>query len=115
MVPALKSKIWITAQIRIMNANGMFAFVAHKGDEERGGILLKRVPLDGTAVLYERAMDFSGEPVWRIISGAGDCEAETEVDGRISRRLDHDPDLWIIEVEDPTGSLVLDAPLEALN
>lgn len=107
----LRTGIWATAQLRTLNGQGLFAFVVHKGDEDRGGVILKRVPLDGRAVLYERARTMEGLPMWRMMTPP-EGVLEAEADTRIRSRLATDRDLWVIEVEDPSADLELDAPLE---
>lgn len=113
MSASLRSDLWISAQVRTLNAQGLFTYVSHKGDPERGGMLIKRMPLNGTAELFERARNFDGEPVWRRL-GTDGGEAEADIDARINKRIASDGDIWVLEVEDPSGNLVLDAPLEQL-
>ena len=112
MMATLKTHLWVNAQVRTWTGQGLFTYVAHKGDPERGGLMIKRVPLNGTAELYERALSMDGNPVWRRFGPEGG-EPEQDADARIAKRLGHDQDLWVLEVEDPSGNLVLDAPLES--
>jgi hypothetical protein len=54
--------------------------------------------LDGTSTLYQRRFDLdTGTPTWTVFA-QGD---ESEVDAMIARQRSFDPDLWVLEVENP--------------
>ena len=106
----LRSDFWVSAQLSQTQAMGLFSFVVKKGDPERGGIIIKHAPLNGTAQLFERSVDFDDNVVWRQLGPEGG-EAEAKADERLKRRLSFDPDVWIVEIEDPQNIYQLDAPL----
>lgn len=101
----LKSHIWVDALIRRASQAGAFVYVGQKGDPDAGTILIKVCPLDGTATLYTPEIRFDssssspnirGERVWR----ASCAQPEPEIQQRIMKRAQYDPDLWVIEIED---------------
>lgn len=94
MTPRLKSEIWVSALIRRTQARGGFAMVLRKGDDQ-AGIVLIIIRQGSDLAYYAPERDFTGERVWwknRVADQA-------ELDGRLNRRVDEDPDIWIIEIE----------------
>lgn len=109
----LKSGIWVAAYLRRCHIEGAFAAVRRRGAEDAGAIFIKLNRLDGTADLYgpapQSAFD-QADPVARAFS---QClkhhpAAEAEVEARLAREIDFDPDAWILEVEDRDGRHFLD-------
>lgn len=84
---------------------GLFAHIAHRGDETAGAILVKVATMDGNAALFGRAPSLDGPGAWEAVREACD---EREVDAVIQRRVSSDRDLWVVEVEDPRGRHLLD-------
>ena len=69
--------------------------------------LIKLSPLDGTSTLYQKGFDLdTGTQSW-IVLVQGD---ESEVDLMISRQRSFDPDLWVLEVENPLNDAHLIDP-----
>ena len=106
----LRADFWVSAQLLQLQTMGLFAFIVHKGDAERGGIIIKHAPLNGSAKLYERSIDFDNNSIWRALGPEGG-EEEDKADERLRKRLALDPDLWVIEIEDPRGDYIFDAPI----
>lgn len=115
--PRLKSKIWVQAQLRICDQSNMPAFVINRGDPDGGSILLKINRLGSGCEVLARRFDGEGNRVWMVVAGgAADGpeqhrEMEQKADGYIARELDIDPDLWVLEIEDPDGRYELGEPL----
>ena len=112
----LKSAIWVAAYVRRCHLEGAFAVVRRRGAEEAGAIFVKIARLDGTAVLFgpapQTAFDEAHPSDRRFISCFGDkAVPEVEIDARLKRELNFDPDLWIVEVEDRAGRHFLDLAL----
>ena len=61
MTARLAAGIWVSAHIRRCEIEGAAAFVARKGAEESGAVLLKIARLDGTAQALTRATLGGGE------------------------------------------------------
>ena len=83
------------------------AFVTARGDPTAGAVLVKLNTLDGQARLFQRSFDLmTGDRKW-VVLAEGD---EASVDASIEKQRSFDPDLWVIEVEDPRARHRLDQP-----
>lgn len=110
--PKLKSSVWIQAQVRICDQNFMPAMVRRKGDPDAGMIILVLDRLDGTADVYTQARDLDGRLGW--LRGVGDGAVENgDVETYIQSQLKFDPDIWVLDIEDPNGQYELDGGLVA--
>lgn len=94
--------------MRRAETKGAFAFIIHKGDPDAGAALLKVRLLNGKAVLYRPMRDISGNRNW-LPKGP---LIEDEIDAMIAKRLEMDPDIWVIEIEDRDGRHFLTEPVE---
>ncbi|MEM0922804.1 MAG: DUF1491 family protein [Pseudomonadota bacterium] len=100
----LASGLWVSAYLARLNAEGIFAHVIHHGEDTAGAVAVKLATMDGQASLYTRIYDAEGRRIWdRLQMGE-----EAETDALIARQRGYDPDLWVIEVEDPKGRHLLD-------
>ena len=85
-----------------------------RGAAEAGAIFVKVDRLDGHSALFEPApqsMVAELEPgVERLFARAHEPEwiESGEADKRLARQVAFDPDLWIVDVEDPEGRVWLD-------
>ena len=105
--PRLTSSIWVSAYLARLAQEGIYAHVAKKGDETAGAVAVKVAHMDGRASFFTRVFGPEGGRVWEAqIEGA----PESQVDEALARQRRYDPDLWIIEIEDPRGRHLLDAP-----
>ena len=86
------------------------AYVVRRGDEDAGAVLVKVVLGDGLAQLFVPVRDETGERIWSRFRGRPVPEAET--DAYCRRRLEDDPDLWLVEIEDRRGRHFLTEPVE---
>jgi len=110
MAGRLKSGLWVRALIRRAETAGAAAFVARKGDETAGVVLVKLNRLDGLATVLSPTTALDGGRQWLRSTGA-EPVAEAEADGYIARQLKYDPDLWVVEIEDRDGRHFLDDPV----
>lgn len=108
MEDQLITSLWIDAHIRTCFVADMPAFVVARGDNDRGGILLKVDQFAAGVSLYEKTIDFDGRRAWRLLVKSGDA---ADVAARIAKKRDFDPDVWVIEVEDLRQRYILDAPI----
>lgn len=108
MEDRIKTSIWIEAHTRTCFAADMPAYVLARGDADRGGILLKIDKFSAGVSLYEKTMDFDGNKVWRCVDSG---KKTAEIDEKIAKKRDFDPDLWVLEIEDLRDSYVFDAPI----
>ncbi|MGF1447719.1 MAG: DUF1491 family protein [Pikeienuella sp.] len=107
MTARLATEIWVSAYLMRLGAEGIPAFIAHKGDRVAGAVAVKIAFMNGKASLYTRHYDFTGHLKW---DGLLEQVEEAAVDAAIARRLRGDRDLWVVEVEDPQGRHLLDTP-----
>lgn len=95
----IPTQLWVSALIRRAQLGGAFAAIVHRGDSDRGDVLLKVTSARGVARLYAPAFAPEGPSRFERLK----TEDEAEVDAQIARRLKSDRDLWVIEVEDRDG------------
>ena len=105
--PRLTSSVWVSAYLARLAQEGIYAHVAKKGDATAGAVAVKVAHMDGRASFFTRVFGAEGGRVWEA---QAEGAAETEVDEALARQRRYDPDLWIIEIEDPRGRHLLDAP-----
>jgi hypothetical protein len=107
----LKSAIWVSAFLRRCMVQGIFGAVVRKGAEEAGAVYVIVNHLDGTCHLFGPAPgashDEEGERLWveEIAPPKGPADAMIILE----RRARSDPDIWIVEVEDRSGTAGLEA------
>lgn len=99
------------ALIRRAEIAGAAAFVARKGDETAGMVLVKVSTLDGQASVLSPSMALDGGRLWMRATGAVPV-ADAEAEAYVARQLKYDPDIWVIEIEDRDGRNFLDEPIE---
>jgi hypothetical protein len=99
MIARLATHIWIAAFLRRVAAAGAFSTIVHRGDADRGDVLIKVLKMRGSADLYGPAFSPDGANEFELLV-SGD---EPTVDALIGRRRASDHDLWVVEVEDSAG------------
>lgn len=95
----IAASLWVSALLRRASVAGAFATIVHRGDEDRGDVLVKVTRARGEAVLYAPAFNPDGPAEFEQLS----AEDEAGVDALIGKRLKMDRDLWVIEIEDRAG------------
>ena len=97
--------MWVSAYLARLRVEAIPAFLICKGDATAGAVMVKLATMNGQAELWARRFDFASDSSkWdRVETGA-----EADIDACISRERGRDPDLWVIEVEDPKGRTLLD-------
>jgi|SRR5690242_14057957 hypothetical protein len=95
----ISANLWVSALLRRASTGGAFATIVHRGDEDRGDVLVKVTRARGEAALFAPAFNPDGPTEFEQLQ-AGD---EAGVDALIAKRLKMDRDLWVIEIEDRTG------------
>jgi hypothetical protein len=109
----LKSALWVAAYLRRCQVEGAFAVVRRRGAEEAGAVFVRISRLDGTSDLFgpapQSALDTSrGADRAFTPSFAQQPMPDAAVEAKLEREMKFDSDLWIVEVEDPTGRNFLD-------
>ncbi|MEE2527045.1 DUF1491 family protein [Hyphobacterium sp. HN65] len=107
----LKSEIWVQALLRRAEVAGVMGGVVRKGDTDAGAVLVQVMLLDGTGYLYVPARDFEGDRIWIRPLGT-EPVSEADIAQYTGKRLDDDPDIWVVEIEDPKGRHFLTEPVE---
>ena len=104
--PRLKAGIFVRALIRRAEVAGASAYVARKGNEEAGAVIIKIARLDGTCLVLNQARAGEGELVW--VRPLGDWTEEDKAKAWFDKQIKFDPDLWIVEIEDRDGRAFVD-------
>lgn len=103
----LATHIWVSSYLLRLTQMGIYAHIAHHGDDTAGAVAVKLATMNGKASLYTRASGPDGRFLWHPLAEA---QPEPEVDEMVRRRRRIDPDLWVVEVEDPRGRHMLGEP-----
>ncbi len=98
----LRARIWVQACVRICDLNCLPIVVSRKGDEDAGAILLKLARRDGVAEVLVQVRTAEGKSGWMGAAGGGEI-TDKAADAYIGRQIARDPDLWVIEIQDPDG------------
>ncbi len=107
-IDRLKTSIWVQAQTRICGLANIPLFVVRKGDLDAGVVLLKISSRDGLCRLYSQIRDPSGDLAWSQSASGGERLSDADADAYIEKQKNFDPDIWVIEIEDPDGNYQLD-------
>ena len=117
----LKTELWVKAYIRQRQIAGAFAAIVAHGHDDAGSVFIKVARLDGTATLFGPApMSLEPESATggeRRFARQHDADriAEKDVDAIIARQRSYDTDIWVIEVEDRSGTSGLEGWLATPN
>ncbi|MDP3735882.1 MAG: DUF1491 family protein [Hyphomonadaceae bacterium] len=95
----IPAHIWVSALLRRAQSGGAFATVGHRGDADRGDVVIKVTTVRGQARLYAPAFNPEGPTSFERLAQ----EDEVDVDQLIQKRLKSDRDLWVVEIEDREG------------
>jgi len=103
----LKPGIWIAALLRRAQVAGAFATLIRKGDPDGGAALLLVRGRQGKLTLYRAVRNMQGQRVWWSQGPLSDADANAYIFGRV----DNDPDIWVVEIEDAEGRHFLTDPV----
>jgi hypothetical protein len=95
----IPAHLWVSALLRRAQGAGAFATIVHRGDADRGDVLVKVTRGRGEAEVYAPAFVMEGPAAFERAAGPD----EAEVDALIARRRHADRDLWVVEIEDRDG------------
>jgi hypothetical protein len=102
----LKTHMWVSAHLQKCDIDFMPAVIIHKGDRDRGLILIKHHIIGRGCYLHKQGYAMDGSLEWRAPLG-GDLLEEKRADQYIVKEYGFDEDLWVIEIEDPKGEYEL--------
>ncbi len=106
----LKSELRVQAWLRRAGGLGLMAAVVRKGEPESGTVILKINRHAAGCEVYSPATDPNGASAWLRAFPKGPA-SEVEADAYLQRQTKYDPDLWVLEIEDPKGLFVLEEPI----
>ena len=105
--PRLTAEFRVKALIRRGGAVGVQVVLVRRGDATAGSVLLKVNRFGAGVRVLTETRDPQGAAAWMSGTGAAPV-SEAVADAYIDRARNRDPDLWVVEVEDPEGKLALD-------
>jgi hypothetical protein len=106
----LPAHIEAAALIRRTQAEGGFATVLQRGENEAGTILLVLCENGTKSRIYERMPDPDGTRRW-YLSKTQDVEKPQEFSEYVGRRGHQDRDLWIIELDIAQAERLIGLPV----
>jgi hypothetical protein len=109
MSARLKTGLYVRALIRRAEVGGASAYVARRGAEEAGALILRLTKPDGTLTVLSRATRGEGERIW--MKPLGDAADAAGAAKYFEKQIRFDPDLWIVEIEDRDGRAFVDEPI----
>jgi hypothetical protein len=95
--------------MRRAELGGAAVYLARRGAEEAGALILKLTKPDGSITVLSRATRGEGELVW--MRPLGDSTDNTKAASYFEKQTHFDPDLWIVEIEDRQGRAFVDEPI----
>jgi len=105
----LKTGFYVRALMRRAEIGGASVYVARRGAEEAGALILKLTKPDGSLTVLSRATRGEGERVW--MKPLGDSADSATTRKYFVKQMPFDPDLWIVEIEDREGRAFVDEPI----
>jgi hypothetical protein len=98
----IPTAVWVDAHLRKFQADGKSCYIINKGAYASGTVILKINLLGPGCLLQQQQRNLDGELGWMRLM-KGEVTTERDADDYISRAVDRDPDLWVVEVEDKEG------------
>lgn len=97
----LPTGLWVEIHLRNLEAAGKYYYFVQKGNHASGLVMLKLNGLKGKVILLQQERNFeSGALEWIHPFEHPEID-EFQADQAIQRAIARDPDLWVIEIEDP--------------
>ena len=100
----ITTEIWVAAYRTMLEKQGIPIYINKTGDKTAGAIMVKVSTMDGKATVYHRVLNPRGRRCWAQF----DSGTERQMNLTIENQCLFDPDLWILEIEDPKGRHHLD-------
>ena len=110
MIPRLRAQLWVDAQSRRCRGMAIPFYVVRRGDADAGMVLIKLIREAGRAEVLTPERRDDDSLAWRRATGPEPVE-DDKAEAYLARQLDFDPDLWIVEIEDPARLWDPDAPI----
>ncbi|MEM9050270.1 MAG: DUF1491 family protein [Pseudomonadota bacterium] len=103
MSARLTSRFWVDAWLARARSHDLPAYVIAHGDDTAGAVLVKCATLDGRAQVWQPVQSLQGRG-WSVLAEG----QEADVDAAIMRARSVDRDLWVLEIEDRAGRVLLE-------
>jgi hypothetical protein len=98
----LPTEVTVSACLRQCSARAIPAYVLHKGAAASGTIMVKIVLPRKQCKFLNQSRDIDGNLGWMHVFDE-EIVDEKRADDYISRSIQRDPDVWVVEVEDASG------------
>ena len=95
----LTAAVEASAIVRKAAADGDFAAILRRGDEERGSLLLVIASRGRHVACLQRSLDFTSNAYRWVRSGPGAAAGSAEIRAFLEDQARFDPDLWQIELD----------------
>ena len=105
--PRLTTEFRAQAWLRRCAVAGLMATIARKGDPDAGALFLKVNRFAKGCEVFSGVTGPDGAPAWLRATGPTPVP-EKDADTYLVRQGSYDPDLWVLEIEDPKAQFVLD-------
>ena len=103
----LAAHVEVAGLIRRVQAEGGFAMVLHKGEQDAGTLMVVLRQGREPPRCFERMPSLDGNRTWQDTGPRGDDDREagesSAVDAYLEKRGRQDPDLWIVELDIADG------------
>ncbi|GBR30662.1 hypothetical protein AA11826_0675 [Komagataeibacter oboediens DSM 11826] len=96
----LKTGIWVKAMLRQAGQKGNPGMVLHHGDDDAGGVLIVLLGRAGHMSVLAQTRTHDGRRAWFRATGEAAVD-QAGVDAYVTRQMERDPDLWVLEFETP--------------
>jgi len=106
----LKTELRVQAWLRRCAGAGLMATVARKGDTDAGVLFVKVNRFAAGCTVFSGATAPDGSDAWLRATGPTPV-MEREADLYLARQAKYDPDLWVLEIEDPKSQFQLDGKI----
>lgn len=109
----IPTDIWLTAQLRHIEAAGGFYYVQARGAAMAGTVMVK-IRRGADIQLFQQNRDFNGALGWLPLRPKGQDAwgvEESWADAYIQRAVQRDPDLWVVEIETMKPEFPLEGPV----
>ena len=106
----LKTELRVQVRLRQCAAGGFMAAVVRKGDPDAGALFIKVNRFAAGCEVFSGVTQGDGAAAWLRSTGPAPV-SEKEADRYLARQHTYDPDLWVLEIEDPKAQFVLEGQI----